>query len=692
MQEKKYIAPDKVVHKMSRDGLTEENLRTGEKQSIHEWQRSRGRPSDAVSVVAPETQKQREAVKKAMVKQYAQKEQQKEKQLQEAQHQSMEAGDQEPAQETLLQQTNNDAEEESLETAEDVSSGADGSYSAAESQTQRNSNKARYTGRSVHGNDRAEKETRGGNKSAEKAQAKASETKAGNKEDKKKTASIEGAAKKESRLHFEDEDTKFVRGSGMGFHKKAAAAVTEIAGVAVHRKVSEQTDDNSGVEASHDAEMAAEQVVRQIPRRISAVKTTEDTVSVKDKTRKFYQRQRYKKAYKEAKRTGKTARDTAAAAQTTFEKIKAVVSNTVNNNRTLLIVLGICGLLFGLIAISVSSASSIVQGLGGAVMTTTYPSRDDDIQQSENAYVALEQALNNQINNMETTHPGYDEYRYQVDEIGHNPYQLISYLTAVYNDFQYADVSGEVRALFEAQYTLQVTEQVETRTRTETRTGTTTYTDPETGETDEEEYEYEVEVEYEYYILCISLRNNGFDRIARSRMTSDQIKHYEILNTTYGNRDDLFDLNALPSFDGTSVPVDRYEIPPEALSDTRFANMIHEAEKYLGYPYVWGGSSPSTSFDCSGFVCWVINHCGNGWSVGRTTAEGLRQMCSYVDPSEAKPGDILFFQGTYDTVGASHVAIYVGDGKMIHCGNPIQYANINTSYWQNHFFMFGRLR
>lgn len=692
MQEKKYIASDKVVHKMSRDGLTEENLRTGEKQSIHEWQRSRGRPSDGVSVLTPKTQNQREAVKKAMVKQYAQKEQQKEEQLQKARQESLETEEQESVQEDLLQQTNDDAEEESLETAEDVSSGADSSYRSAESRTQKKSGKSHYTGRAVQGNARTETETRSEKKSSEKPQEKSSETKEGNKGDKKKTASKEGAVKKESRLHFEDEDTEFVRGSGMGFHKKAAAAVIGIAGAAAHRKVSEQTDDNSGIEASHDAEMSAEQVIRQVPRRASAVKTTEDTVSVKDKTQKFYQKQRYKKAYKEAKRTGKTAEDTAVAAQTTFEKIKAVVSNAVRNNRTLLIVLGICGLLFGLIAISVSSASSIVQGLGGAVMTTTYPSRDDDIHQAENAYVSLEQALNNQINNMETTHPGYDEYRYQVDEIGHNPYQLISYLTAVFNDFRYANVSGEVRTLFEAQYTLQVTEQVETRTRTETRTETTTYTDPETGETEEEEYEYEVEVEYEYYILCISLRNNGFDRIARNRMTSDQIKHYEILNTTYGNRDDLFDLNALPSFDGTSVPVDRYEIPPEALSDTRFANMIHEAEKYLGYPYVWGGSSPSTSFDCSGFVCWVINHCGNGWNVGRTTAEGLRQMCSYVDPSEAKPGDIIFFQGTYDTVGASHVAIYVGNGTMIHCGNPIQYANINTSYWQNHFFMFGRLR
>lgn len=692
MQEKKYTAPDKIVHKMSRDGLTEENLRTGEKQSIHEWQRSRGRSSDGVPAPASETKTQHEAVKKAMVKQYAQKKQQKEKHLQESQQQSVEAGEQESVQKALSQQTDDTAEEESLEAAEDVSSGTDSSYHSAEMRTQRNSYKTTYAGRIAHGKDCAEKETQGGKKSADKAQTKFSQEKAGNKGDKKKTVSKEGMAKKEARLHFDDEGTEFVRGSGMGFHKKAVAATTGVAGAAANRKVSEQTDDNSGVEASHDAEIVAEQVFRQVPRRVSAAKTTEDTVSVKDKTQKFYQKQRYKKAYKEAKRTGKTAENTAAAAQTTFEKIKAVVSNAVRNNRTLLIVLGICGLLFGLIAISVSSASSIVQGLGGAVMTTTYPSRDDDIHQSENAYVALEQALNSQINNMEATHPGYDEYRYQVDEIGHNPYQLTSYLTAVYNDYRYADVSGEVRALFEAQYTLQVTEQVEIRTRTETRTGTTTYTDPETGETEEEEYEYEVEVEYEYYILCISLRNNGFDRVARGRMTSDQIRHYEILNTTYGNRDDLFDLNALPSFDGTAVPVDHYEIPPEALSDTRFANMIREAEKYLGYPYVWGGSSPSTSFDCSGFVCWVLNHCGNGWDVGRTTAEGLRQMCSYVAPSEAKPGDIIFFQGTYDTSGASHVGIYVGDGKMIHCGNPIQYANINTSYWQNHFYMFGRMR
>ena len=648
MHEKKYTAPDKIVHKMSKNGLTEENLRTGEKESIHEWQRARERPQDGTPELTPEQAANRKSIKKEMVKRYAEKEQKKEDQLQENQQKRVEQAGEKSSEQAIQQQAGRSPEEESLEAAADVIKEEGGA-----------SRKGKKAGKGNAG--KAEKDA-------------------------------DAPSSKKSRLHFEDEESEMVRGSGMGFHKKAAAAAVGAVTVQAHRKVREESDGNSGVEAAHDTEIASETAVRQVSRRVKAVKTTEPEASIKDKTQKFYQKQRYKKAYKEAKRTGKTAENTAMAEQTTAEKIKAVLSQTFRNNRTLLIVLGVCGLLFGLMAVAVSSTSTIVQGLGGAVMTTTYPSSDNDIHRAENAYVEMEQALNEQINNIETSHPSYDEYRYQVDEIGHNPYQLISYLTAVYGDFKYADVRSELEALFSRQYRLEVTEQIETRTRTETRTGTTSYTDPETGETYDEDYEYEVEVEYDYYILCISLKNLGFDIIARNRMTADQIRHYDILNTTYGNRDDLFDLDALPSFDGTTVPVDRYEIPPEALTDTKFANMIREAEKYLGYPYVWGGSSPQTSFDCSGFVCWVINHCGNGWNVGRTTAEGLRQMCSYVAPSEAKPGDIIFFQGTYDTAGASHVAIYVGDGKMIHCGNPIQYANINTSYWQQHFYMFGRLR
>ncbi|MDO4647889.1 MAG: C40 family peptidase [Eubacteriales bacterium] len=227
---------------------------------------------------------------------------------------------------------------------------------------------------------------------------------------------------------------------------------------------------------------------------------------------------------------------------------------------------------------------------------------------------------------------------------------------------------------------------MEIRTRTETRTETST--DPETGEETEEEYE--VEVEYEYYILNVTLTNKGISMVARSSGLSDnQMERYDVLMETRGNRDDLFgDVSfAVPGGEYTD-----YDIPGEALTDERFRKMITEAEKYLGYPYVWGGASPSTSFDCSGFVSWVINNCGNGWSVGRLTANGLMGVCDIITKSSAKPGDLIFFQGTYDTSGASHVGIYVGGGMMIHCGNPISYASIETSYWQQHYYCMGRIR
>ena len=210
-----------------------------------------------------------------------------------------------------------------------------------------------------------------------------------------------------------------------------------------------------------------------------------------------------------------------------------------------------------------------------------------------------------------------------------------------------------------------------------------TVTDPETGE--------ETEEEYEYRILSITLINHGFDSVARGNMDGDQSGRYTLYNTTYGNRNYLFDTATLPTYTGDEGGFG-YEIPAEALTDESFARMIAEAEKYLGFPYVWGGSSPSTSFDCSGFVCWVINNCGNGWNVGRTTANGLRSHCAYVSPEEAKPGDLIFFQGTYNTTGASHVGIYVGNGMMIHCGDPVQYTSVQTSYWQSHFLAYGRIQ
>lgn len=271
-----------------------------------------------------------------------------------------------------------------------------------------------------------------------------------------------------------------------------------------------------------------------------------------------------------------------------------------------------------------------------------------------------------------------DEYRYDLDEINHNPYELAAYLTVKFEDYTRDEVQATLQWLFEQQYELTLTEVVEIRTRT------TSSTDPETGETTTEEEDYE------YYILNVKLRNKGLNSvISNSGLSEDDMERYRILLQTRGNRPDIFgnDIYATPGGEYTD-----YDIPGEALTDTRFANMIREAEKYLGYPYVWGGSSPSTSFDCSGFVSYVINHCGNGWSVGRLTANGLMGVCDIIPKSSAKPGDLIFFQGTYDTSGASHVGIYVGNGMMIHCGNPISYASIESNYWQQHFYCFGRIR
>ena len=204
-------------------------------------------------------------------------------------------------------------------------------------------------------------------------------------------------------------------------------------------------------------------------------------------------------------------------------------------------------------------------------------------------------------------------------------------------------------------------------------------------------YTYTVEVEYDWHVLVTTLTNNTMDTVVRNMgLTEDQMSRYELLLETRGNKAYLFEGDPYSNPDPGEYQ--DYDIPPEALTDTRFANMIREAEKYLGYPYVWGGSSPSTSFDCSGFVSYVINHCGNGWSYGRQTADGLlNNCCTRVSKQDAKPGDLIFFQGTYDTAGASHVGIYVGNGMMIHCGNPIQYTSINTNYWRQHFYTFGRI-
>ena len=397
---------------------------------------------------------------------------------------------------------------------------------------------------------------------------------------------------------------------------------------------------------------------------------------------RWKQKQAIKKEYAAAKAGKGTAKETAAkatkkAAQSTKTITEKAMEFCTTHSKTILFVL-IAGLLFMILSGMFSSCSAMFQGGTQIVLGTSFTAKEEDIIGADNDYKALEAALRNEINNIERTHSGYDEYRYDLDEINHNPYELAAYLTVKFEDYTRDEVQATLQWLFEQQYELTLTEVVEIRTRT------TSSTDPGTGETTTEEEDYE------YYILKVKLRNKGLNSvISNSGLSEDDMERYRILLQTRGNRPDIFgnDIYATPGGEYTD-----YDIPGEALTDTRFANMIREAEKYLGYPYVWGGSSPSSSFDCSGFVSWVINNCGNGWSVGRLTANGLMGVCDIIPKSSAKPGDLIFFQGTYDTSGASHVGIYVGNGMMIHCGNPISYASIESNYWQQHFYCFGRIR
>ena len=529
-----------------------------------------------------------------------------------------------------------------------------------------------------------------------------------------------GKAGVKEHLRFEDSAVE-VAAPGSSIGRTAAHAVTGTIAGRVHQAVAETEDDNVGVQAAHQGEEFVEGAVQtagnaryshklKAHRKAARLDRKADQANVEalyqqvvsDNTEiasnpisRWKQRQEIKKQYYAAKTakgaaaSSKTAggaakgtEKTAEGAKTLLEKIKDFA---IQHSHAMIIIL-VLVLLVVMIMGAFSSCSAMLQGGTGSVLGTSFTAADEDITGANADYQALEAALQQQIANMESTHPGYDEYRYQLDEINHNPYELTAYLTVLFEDYTRAEVQDALRALFGRQYTLTLEEEVETRTRTETHTRT--MTDPETGDTSEEEYE--VEVEYDYYILNVTLKNNGLGAaIAASGLTEDQQERYELLLQTQGNRPYLFEDDIYANSTG---PYTDYDIPGEALTDEKFANMIREAEKYLGMPYVWGGSSPSTSFDCSGFVCWVINHCGNGWNVGRTTANGLMSFCDIIPASEAQPGDLIFFQGTYNTTGASHVGIYVGGGMMIHCGNPISYTSVQTSYWQSHFYAYGRIR
>ena len=504
--------------------------------------------------------------------------------------------------------------------------------------------------------------------------------------------------------------------------KKAAAkgAAASVSG-AVHKQASEYQDDNVGVQAINETTGAAEAAVQtgdtlRYSHKLKNYHHAEKLEARADKANvealfqkeasknpgvasnpfsRWQQKQAIRKEYA-AMKAGKESAGTAAshavgggaeAAKSAGKAVKegkdigTLAVNFVKSHSHILLILGGLLLVILIVAGSISSCSVFMQGGTNVVLDTSYTAEDADILGVEEDYKEMEEELQTRLDNIEDEYDGYDEYRISSDQIGHDPYELASYLTIVFQSYKRDQVQSTLQELFEGQYELTIEEEVEIRTREVEHSST----DPETGEEDT----WTETEEYEYYILNVNLKNNGLGKvIMEAGLTEDEMSRYAVLMQTYGNRKELFGDNPY------AVAVEdvlHYDIPGEALTDERFRRMIAEGEKYLGYPYVWGGSSPSTSFDCSGFVSWVVNHCGNGWNVGRQTAEGLRTCCSIIPRSEAKPGDLIFFKGTYNTSGASHVGIYVGDGMMLHCGKPIQYASCETSYWQSHFYCFGRL-
>lgn len=410
---------------------------------------------------------------------------------------------------------------------------------------------------------------------------------------------------------------------------------------------------------------------------------------------RWQQKRAIKKEYAAAKagngvkNTAKASEAAAKAAKRAAKESEKAGSFIVRHKKGVLIVGGIAALLLVIVS-GFSSCSLMFQGVSSSVSASTYPSLDEDMLSAEAAYLAMEQELQDSLNNYEAEHD-YDEYHFDLDEIEHDPYVLVSSITALMGrEWTANEVDSILAMLFEKQYILTETVTTETRYCTETRTDSYLYTDPYTGETELIEYEYEVEVPYTYYICTVELENFNLSHVPVYIMSQDQLSMYALYMSTLGNRPDLFaGSDYVGRYYDTEYEV--YEIPPEALEDAQFAAMIAEAEKYLGFPYVWGGSSPATSFDCSGFVSYVCNNCGAGWDFGRLGASGLLDICTRVSSANVQPGDLIFFQGTYDTDGASHVGIYVGGGQMLHCGDPIQYTSINTSYWQSHFLAFGRL-
>ena len=476
----------------------------------------------------------------------------------------------------------------------------------------------------------------------------------------------------------------------------------------VHREVRQSEDDNVGVEAAHKIEQAVESGGRlvQSAHRAHQLKPYRAAIRAEKKLEranldalqkkaeidsptsnpvsKWQQKQAIKKQYAAAKHnqaaqtTAKAAENTAKAAKKAAEKAEKAGKYVWEHRRGFAIAAAIL-LMLAFLLNGLSSCSVIMDGVGSGIAASTYPSQDADMLGAEAQYCKMEAELQRYLDTYESTHD-YDEYHFDLDTIEHDHYVLISMITALHQgEWTLDEVQGTLQMLFDRQYILTEDVVVETHYRTETDT----WTDAD-GNTHTDTYQ----VPYDYYICTVTLENFNLSHVPVYIMSEEQLGMYATYMATLGNRPDLFPGSGYIGKYVEGSYTD-YDIPPEVLDDEVFAAIIKEAEKYLGYPYVWGGSSPSTSFDCSGFVSWVINH--SGWDVGRLGAQGLCNICTPVPSANVKPGDLVFFTGTYDTPGVSHVGIYVGNNMMIHCGDPISYANLNSNYWQSHFYRYGRL-
>jgi hypothetical protein len=534
------------------------------------------------------------------------------------------------------------------------------------------------------------------------------------------------AAEKAQHLRFGKAEITPDEASRMTKQQKRAMYAAAAARSAVHREIDQYEDDNVGMQALSEGEKAAGNV-RDISKSIYARKLKKKAKMQGKKGAKtaksspqkptaaqdagasctgeggsnwlsrWRQKQDIRQSYYAAAHSG-TAAQTAGgkavsngttAAKSGMEQVidkgRSVVSTAVNgianfakSNAHVLLIVGVFLLLLMLVMSAFSSCSILFSGTTQVSGQTIYTAEDRDIRGAETDYKKLEKELDKKIKRTPTDHPGYDEYRYHLDAIEHDPWQLTSFLTTLYDDYTRSEVQAKLKETFAKQYKLTTWVEVQTRYRT------VVMIDIFTG------IPYTVQVPYEYRIFHTKLVNKGLEVVIREELNNDQWKRYEIFQDTLGGRPYLFNGGLPPGgSDGSGTPGIDYQVPAEALTDEEFAAIYKEAQKYVGTPYVWGGSTPETGFDCSGYVCWVYNQ--NGYDVGRTTANGLWQKSQHISEAEAKPGDLVFFEGTYDTPGKSHVGIYLGNGMMVSAGDPIKYADIHSSYWQKYLSGFGRL-